>query len=135
MRDMHMDLHQIRSQLDAMEADAALLDDVNLDARARAMLALDLVDAFARLRGRWQDLSAVQARANALRRRLAEIDARLVDEREIRRRLAAWTPPPPAYDLGYRALWIDQVTQAPDGCDFRFNVDVNWRTRRPHGDR
>jgi dihydroxy-acid dehydratase len=51
----------------------------------------------------------------------------LVDEREIQRRLAAWSPPPPAYALGYRALWIDQVTQAPDGCDFRFNVDPAWR--------
>jgi len=53
----------------------------------------------------------------------------LVDDREIQRRLAAWTPPPPAYELGYRALWIDQVTQAPDGCDFKFNVDKNWRKR------
>jgi dihydroxy-acid dehydratase len=53
----------------------------------------------------------------------------LVDEREIQRRLAAWSPPPPAYELGYRALWIDQVTQAPEGCDFRFNVDKNWRKR------
>ena len=67
---------------------------------------------------------------------LIELDARagklnlLVDEREIQRRLAAWAPPPPAYELGYRSLWIDQVTQAPDGCDFRFNTDKEWRTRR-----
>jgi dihydroxy-acid dehydratase len=53
----------------------------------------------------------------------------LVDEREIQRRLAAWKPRPPAYELGYRALWIDQVTQAPDGCDLKFNVDRNWRKR------
>jgi len=53
----------------------------------------------------------------------------LVDEREIQRRLAAWTPPPPAYELGYRALWIDQVTQAPEGCDFKFNIDKNWRKK------
>jgi dihydroxy-acid dehydratase len=51
----------------------------------------------------------------------------LVDEREIGRRLAAWEPPPPAYELGYRSLWLDQVTQAPEGCDFRFNVDRHWR--------
>jgi dihydroxy-acid dehydratase len=55
----------------------------------------------------------------------------LVDEQEIQRRLAAWSPPPPAYDLGYRALWIDQVTQAPEGCDFRFNTDPEWRKRKP----
>jgi dihydroxy-acid dehydratase len=51
----------------------------------------------------------------------------LVDEREVQRRQAAWERPAPAYRLGYRSLWIDQVTQAPEGCDFRFNVDENWR--------
>ena len=67
---------------------------------------------------------------------MVELDARagklnlLVEENEIQRRLAAWEPPPPAYDLGYRSLWLDQVTQAPDGCDFRFNVDKNWRKRQ-----
>lgn len=67
---------------------------------------------------------------------LMELDARagklnlLVDEREVQRRLAAWEPPPPDYDLGYRSLWLDQVTQAPDGCDFRFNVDQDWRNNR-----
>jgi dihydroxy-acid dehydratase len=67
---------------------------------------------------------------------MVELDAEagtlnlLVDEREIERRLAAWSPPPPAYDLGYRALWIDQVTQAPEGCDFRFNTDPEWRGDR-----
>jgi dihydroxy-acid dehydratase len=67
---------------------------------------------------------------------MIELDARagklnlLVEEREIQRRLATWKPPPPAYELGYRSLWIDQVNQAPDGCDFKFNVDKNWRTRK-----
>lgn len=67
---------------------------------------------------------------------LIELDASrgvlnlLVDEREIQRRLAAWTPPRPAYTQGYRALWIDQVTQAPDGCDFRFCVEKDWLLRR-----
>jgi dihydroxy-acid dehydratase len=69
--------------------------------------------------GDWIELDAQAGRLNLL-----------VDEREIQRRLAAWQPPPPAYELGYRALWLDQVTQAPDGCDFRFNVDREWRTRR-----
>ena len=65
-----------------------------------------------------------------------ELDAKagklnlLVDEREIQRRLDAWEPPPPSYELGYRSLWLDQVTQAPDGCDFKFNVDRNWRRKR-----
>jgi len=53
----------------------------------------------------------------------------LVDEREIQRRLEKWEPPEPAYEVGYRSLWIDQVTQAPEGCDFKFNIDKNWRSR------
>jgi dihydroxy-acid dehydratase len=67
---------------------------------------------------------------------LIELDAEagklnlLLDEREIQRRLGAWKPAPPSYELGYRSLWLDQVTQAPDGCDFRFNVDRSWRVRR-----
>jgi dihydroxy-acid dehydratase len=54
----------------------------------------------------------------------------LVDEREIQRRLAAWQPAPPIYTTGYRSLWIDQCLQAPDGCDFKFNVDPQWRNKR-----
>jgi len=50
----------------------------------------------------------------------------LVDDREIQRRLAAWQPAPPKYTQGYRALWINQVTQAPDGCDFRFCAEKDW---------
>jgi dihydroxy-acid dehydratase len=67
---------------------------------------------------------------------MVELDAQagklnlLVDEREVQRRLDNWEPPPPAYELGYRALWLDQVTQAPEGCDFRFNVDKGWRAQR-----
>jgi dihydroxy-acid dehydratase len=67
---------------------------------------------------------------------MVELDAKagklnlLVDEREIERRRAAWKPEPPAYQVGYRSLWMDQVTQAPDGCDFKFNVDPNWRDGR-----
>ena len=54
----------------------------------------------------------------------------LVDEREIKRRLAAWSPAPPAYTQGYRALWIDQVTQAPEGCDFKFCSEKDWLLRK-----
>ena len=43
----------------------------------------------------------------------------LVEDAEIRRRLAEATPPPvPA--RGYKALYRRSVTQAPDGCDFDF---------------
>ena len=54
----------------------------------------------------------------------------LVDEREIQRRLAAWQRPAPKYTQGYRALWIDQVTQAPDGCDFKFCCEEDWLLKR-----
>ena len=54
----------------------------------------------------------------------------LLDNREIQRRLAQWRPRAPAYTHGYRALWIDQVTQAPDGCDFKFCSQEDWLTRR-----
>jgi dihydroxy-acid dehydratase len=43
----------------------------------------------------------------------------LIEDEEIRRRLAAHEPPPfPA--RGYKALYARSVTQAPDGCDFDF---------------
>ncbi len=67
---------------------------------------------------------------------MVELDANrgalnlLVDEREIQRRLAAWQPPEPKYTQGYRALWLDQVTQAPEGCDFRFNIEKDWLRKR-----
>ena len=47
------------------------------------------------------------------------IDLR-VDEREIERRLAARKPQAPHYRRGYGRLFLDQVTQAHLGCDFRF---------------
>jgi dihydroxy-acid dehydratase len=43
----------------------------------------------------------------------------LVDEAEIQRRLAGFTPPP-APARGYRALFRRSVLQAPQGCDFDF---------------
>ncbi|MFF0016813.1 L-arabinonate dehydratase [Streptomyces sp. NPDC005374] len=43
-----------------------------------------------------------------------------VDEEELERRRAAWTPPPTRYERGYGALYNDQITQANTGCDFEF---------------
>ena len=43
-----------------------------------------------------------------------------VDDAELARRRADWTAPPPRAARGYGKLFHDQVTQAPDGCDFRF---------------
>ncbi|MGW1066944.1 L-arabinonate dehydratase [Streptomyces aureus] len=43
-----------------------------------------------------------------------------VDDAEMERRRAAWTPPPVRYERGYGALYNDQITQADTGCDFAF---------------
>lgn len=43
----------------------------------------------------------------------------LVDDTELSRRRAAWTPPP-AYRRGYGRLFVDHVLQANAGCDFDF---------------
>jgi dihydroxyacid dehydratase/phosphogluconate dehydratase len=44
----------------------------------------------------------------------------LVDEAELARRLAGWSPPEPRFTRGYGQLFLDQTTQADQGCDFRF---------------
>jgi dihydroxy-acid dehydratase len=43
-----------------------------------------------------------------------------VESNEIGRRLAARAQRPPAYERGYGKLFLDQVTQAHEGCDFQF---------------
>ena len=39
---------------------------------------------------------------------------------ELARRRAAWTSPAAAYERGFSRLYIEHVTQAPQGCDFDF---------------
>jgi dihydroxy-acid dehydratase len=48
-----------------------------------------------------------------------KIELRLPPE-EIKRRLVAYKPAPPAYRRGYGKLFLREVTQAHEGCDFRF---------------
>ncbi|MFG2572104.1 L-arabinonate dehydratase [Streptomyces sp. NPDC048481] len=43
-----------------------------------------------------------------------------VDDEELERRRARWTPPPARYERGYGALYTEQITQADTGCDFEF---------------
>ena len=56
-----------------------------------------------------------------------------VPENEIQRRLAERPPAEPAYERGYGKLFLDQVTQAHEGCDFRFlrRVEKNGTGDRP----
>jgi dihydroxy-acid dehydratase len=43
-----------------------------------------------------------------------------VDDAELARRRAAWTPPAAHYARGFGALYLAHVTQANEGCDFDF---------------
>ncbi|MBA3491330.1 MAG: dihydroxy-acid dehydratase [Rubrobacteraceae bacterium] len=43
-----------------------------------------------------------------------------VDEGELSRRRAAWSPPPKPYGRGYGAIFARHATQANEGCDFDF---------------
>ena len=43
-----------------------------------------------------------------------------VSEAELAARRSAWAPPPRRFERGYGQLFIDQITQANEGCDFRF---------------
>jgi dihydroxyacid dehydratase/phosphogluconate dehydratase len=45
-----------------------------------------------------------------------------VDEAELTRRRASWSPPPAAMQSGYQKLYIDHVLQADRGCDLDFLV-------------
>ncbi|HUL95628.1 MAG TPA: L-arabinonate dehydratase [Usitatibacter sp.] len=44
----------------------------------------------------------------------------LVDDAELARRKAAWSPPPAHFHRGYGALYMRHVSQADKGCDFDF---------------
>ena len=48
-----------------------------------------------------------------------------LDEQEIERRLAAWLPPPPPSERGYRKLYYDHVMQADRGADLDFLVGAS----------
>ncbi|WP_062211143.1 L-arabinonate dehydratase [Streptomyces sp. NBRC 109706] len=43
-----------------------------------------------------------------------------VDDAELDRRRAEWTPPAPRYGRGFGALYQEHITQADTGCDFAF---------------
>jgi dihydroxy-acid dehydratase len=43
-----------------------------------------------------------------------------VSDEELAIRRAAWSPRPARYRRGYGQLYAEEITQAPEGCDFRF---------------
>ncbi len=71
-----------------------------------------------RRRAAWPGRTGDRIRLDAAGRR---IDL-LVDDAELAARRAAWTPPapPPGSERGYLKLYLDEVTQADQGCDFAF---------------
>lgn len=46
-----------------------------------------------------------------------------VSDDELERRKAQWQPREPRIKRGYGKLYADEITQAPEGCDFRFLHD------------
>jgi dihydroxy-acid dehydratase len=44
----------------------------------------------------------------------------LVGKEELAERRAAWRAPVERYARGYGRLFLDEITQADEGCDFRF---------------
>ncbi len=46
-----------------------------------------------------------------------------VSDDELERRKAQWQPGEPRIKRGYGKLYADEITQAPEGCDFRFLHD------------
>jgi dihydroxy-acid dehydratase len=43
-----------------------------------------------------------------------------VSDKELAARRAAWKAAPRHYERGYGSLFLNEVTQADEGCDFRF---------------
>jgi dihydroxy-acid dehydratase len=43
-----------------------------------------------------------------------------VSEEELAQRRSEWQPRPARFDRGYGKLFAEEITQANEGCDFRF---------------
>jgi len=56
-----------------------------------------------------------------------------VDDAELARRREAWQPPQTAFQRGYGRLYVENVNQAPLGCDFDFlrGADPVQETEQP----
>ena len=53
----------------------------------------------------------------SVKKRLLHLD---VTDEELKERLNEWSPPINHPSRGYARLFADEITQAPEGCDFRF---------------
>ncbi len=55
----------------------------------------------------------------------------LVEPEELDRRRQEWQAPALKHRRGYAALYVEQVTQADEGCDFRFLQGAPGETAEP----
>jgi L-arabonate dehydrase len=44
----------------------------------------------------------------------------LIPDSELKERLAAWRPPVPHFNRGYRRMFLEHILQAHEGCDFDY---------------
>ena len=72
-----MNLDKTIADLAAIEADASLNEEMNLRARVAALDTIDFIQEIVRLRGKWDDLGTLGARAAAQWRRLEQVNERL----------------------------------------------------------
>ena len=87
---VHLD--KTLADLDAIEADASLDEEMNLRARVDALDTIEFIEEIVRLRGRWDDLGALGARAAAQRQRLEQANERLFERARARIRSGKHTP-------------------------------------------
>jgi hypothetical protein len=98
-----VNLDKTLADLAAIEADASLDDEMSLRGRVAALDTIEFIEEIVRLRGRWEDLGTLGARAAAQRQRLEQANARLFDRTGARIRSGKHTP------QEHRA-WFDRFT-------------------------
>jgi len=82
-----MDLSALWTQLRTLEDDALLVEESNLESRAKALDFIRFVDEVIRVRGRTEDLSELKRHADALKGRLSAVDDRLFGD--LRRKIVS----------------------------------------------
>jgi hypothetical protein len=87
-----VNLDKTIADLAAIEADASLDEEMNLRARVAALDTIEFIQEIVRLRGRWDDLGALGARAAAQRQRLEQANGRLFERAQTRIRSGKHTP-------------------------------------------
>jgi hypothetical protein len=109
-----VNLDRTIADLGAIESDPTLDDEMNLPARVDALDTIEFIEEIVRLRGKWDDLGTLGARAATQRRRLEQANERLFELARARIRSGKHSP------QEHRA-WLSQFT------DY-----TPWRQGHPH---